>query len=430
MSRDAEIALLAAAMLNGDKLMGLELSPEQFADEAARELFCRMRRLASTGKPVDPVTVADGSRDTALLSVIGEASSSMASASNIAHYAEHVRKSWRLREVHRLCAEGHKIADEHRDPDEALSVLMSGATDLGRTTRGHEYGMKELMAAASERVDRAHRMHQQGKTTGVPFGISRLDNLMGGMHPGHLIVVGARPKMGKTAFMLSTCLHAARAGYRVGIVSAEMPADQLVDRLLCHATGIEFSRIRSGALAQDEIQKLSTASSSLAQLRIRMMDQPGCGPADVMRQARCWSVAGGLDLLVVDYLQRLRPDPNLRRANREEQVASMAYEMKTTAATAGVPLMLLAQVGRKVEERADKRPQMSDLRESGAVEQEADQIMFLYRDAVYSGSEHDDRAEILLEGNRHGRTGIVRARFIGKRMAWVDDEVARYEHAA
>ncbi|MCH8505983.1 MAG: AAA family ATPase [Ectothiorhodospiraceae bacterium] len=430
MSRDAEIALLAAAMLNGDKLMAVELAPEHFADDATREVFCRMRRLASTGNPVDPVTVSDGTRDAAVMAVIGEAGSSMASSSNISSYADQVRKSWRLREIHRLCAEGHKIADEHRDPDEALSALMSGATELGRTTRGHEYGMQELMAKASERVDRAQRMHQQGKTTGVPFGISRLDSLMGGMHPGHLIVVGARPKMGKTAFMLSTCLHAARMGYRVGVVSAEMPADQLVDRLLCHVTGIEFSRIRSGAMTQTEIENVTKATSSLASLRIRMMDQPGCGPADVMRQARCWSVAGGLDLLVVDYLQRLRPDAALRRASREEQVASMAYEMKTTAATAGVPLMLLAQVGRKVEDRTDKRPIMSDLRESGAVEQEADQIMFLYRDAVYTGSERDESAEILLEGNRHGRTGVVRARFVGSRMAWVDERVASYEGAA
>lgn len=423
----AEIALLSAALAAPERCFDLAIEPSDFGNKGLGEVYAAVRSLLADGKPVDAITVSrrmgDGADARKLVSDVMAASGSPA---NIQAYAAEIKRDSKCRQLGAIASRVVGQARERgADPDAIVASLTTDLVDLSRTTQGHEYDMQELMSAVIDDLHRAFEARESGRSPGVPFGIRKLDGLLGGMHPTHLLVVGARPKMGKTAFLASVAMNAARQGYRVGIASAEMSGKELAKRLVASVTGVSVTRMLNGDLTQDEMDAITKGMGELSKLPIRIMDQPGCRVGDVLRQARAWSVQGGVDLIAIDYLQRIRPDGKSER--RDLEVGAMAESCKTLAKSLDIPVMLLAQLSRDLERRPDKRPMASDFRDSGVIEQEADQILMLYRDCVYNDEADQKDAEVLIEANRHGPVGVVHLKFDGPRMLWMDQEIPDYE---
>jgi replicative DNA helicase len=229
-------------------------------------------------------------------------------------------------------------------------------------------------------------------------------------------VVGARPGVGKTALGLSVALNAARKGYRVGFVSTEMSPSQLGQRLISLDSGIPAIAMRDASLSEMQYAALSATAMRIADLPIRIYDRPACKLSDINLQARAWRLTGGLDMLVVDYLQRLVPDE--KSDSRTREVGKFASGLKTLARTLNLPVMALSQLNRGLANRADKRPNMADLRDSGEIEQEADSVWMLHRPAVYDDKADEYDAEIIIGKNRHGPCEIIRAGWEGGCMRW------------
>lgn len=421
---DAEYAILMALMIAPNKALELDLEPRHFAVTEAAAMYAAIRGLLADGKPVDPLTLRDRGVPLAFVSEISRGASG--SPASVGYYADAIKRGWKRRELDRLGRELCESANQREaDPDQLASRLIVELTELSREVEGFEYGMDQLMTRMLERIDRRVMQFKSGKTVGVPFGFLKWDQTLGGLQPARLYVLGGRPKMGKTAFAVCGIMNAARRGYKVGFASAEMSADECADRFAAIVAGVDADKISRGALSDADCRAITDASRVIAKLPIRILDLPACRPADIMRQARAWKLQHGLDLLVVDYLQRLKPDAKADR--RDLEVGEMCRAHKSAAKALNIPVLLLAQLSRDLERRENKRPVMADLRDSGEIEQEADVIAFVYRDCVYNDTAPEDQAEILIQGNRHGPTGTIDMRFIAERMLWCDSDLARQE---
>ncbi len=311
-----------------------------------------------------------------------------------------------------------RTLEEGKNPDAVRARLITKLASLESAGKSHAHTAKQTMAEVVDYLQMAFDARQAGGLVGVTSGLTGLDKIMGGFHKSDLIVVGARPAMGKTAFMASLARAAALAGRRVGIASAEMPAVQIGLRMVSMFGGIASTKLRSCDLDEQEFARLNETASRYSQLPIEIYDKPACTPGDIAIQSRAWQLSGGLDLLMVDYLTRLNPDDS--QDSRVREVGQMIQALKTLAKSLDIPVICLAQLSRQCEQRADKRPVMADLRDSGEIEQEADAVMFLYRDSVYNDSANPEEAEILVEKNRHGPCGKVMARFVAEQMLWTN----------
>lgn len=414
---NAEYLLLHALTVRPDLSLTLDLEAEHFVDANGRVLYGVIRNLAAKGKPFDILAAKEAGADLRFTAELMRAG--VGHPDNAEDYAAKVRAAWKLRELARI---GTEMAGEAEaagaDPDQLAGGAISRLNELARSAKGFDFDMQAVAMQVTDFVERAHEAAANGKTIGIPTGIGRLDTALGGLHPTDLVICAARPGMGKTAFGMGVAEFAARKGYRVGFVSAEMPSEQLGTRLAAMIGAVDYSRIRNGRLREEDWPRLMDGLAKMAKLPVRIYAQPGCRMGDVIRQAMAWKLSGGLDLLLVDYLQRIRPDRELERADLT--IGQMAQDLKNCAANLNVPVLCFAQLNRGVDNRADKRPLLSDLRGSGEIEQEADSVLMLYRPAAYD--EHADArdAEILVEKNRHGETGLIRASFDGPLMRWGD----------
>lgn len=423
---ELEYAVLAALLVRPEKALELELRPEEFADGRARRAYAAICDLQAEGKTAEPITIGERTND---LPFIAEIAQSFGSIGNLQHYAAGIRKAHKLREMARRGRELAEAATQRdADPDALAEELGRALVTMNTGAGTHEHDMKELMRRLCHRLDERMQAFDGGKTVGVPFGFRKWDQVLGGLQPGRLYVLGGRPKMGKSAFAISGMMNAARQGYRVGFASAEMSADECADRIASIVAGVDADRINRGELTAEEGGRIVAASSEIVKLPFRIFDLPAASPATIARQARAWALQHGLDLLVVDYLQRLRPDS--KSQSRVNEVGTMAREFKTLAGSLKVPVVLLAQLSRELERRENKRPMMSDLRESGEIEQEADVIAFVYRDHVYNENSPETDAEILVQGNRHGPSGKIEMTFIPQRMLWCDNDLQEYREVA
>ena len=415
---DAETAFVSAAMTSPRMAVEhLDMPPESFQQDWARDAYGVIRDQITNGRQCDSITVAQetGQRD-----LIRLPTNYFASPSSLPEYARMIRQAYKARQVSKVCQLAQKHLYEGSDPDEIASQVMSSVTDLARTSKGWEHSAADLAESATERVLAAIDRRSKGESIGVPFGMRKLDKSLGGMHPGHLVIVGARPKMGKTAFANSLALNATAAGHHVGFISAEMPAEQITDRWIAAMTGHAYQDLRTGSLSADAVGDVSQAASRLSQRPLWLMDQPACGIGDVLRQARAWVVRHQIEVLIVDHLLRLRTE---RHDRRDLEMSDMVRQLKTIAGELGICVVLLSQLNRGVEKREDKRPMMSDLREAGAAEEEADAVLMLYRDAVYNDESPEHEAEIGIEANRHGPTGFVQMHWSGEQMLWSDPDL-------
>jgi len=425
---DAERAVIGAMLVSeaAVSVVGETLAAEDFYSETHRVLYGAMMRLYAKGEPIDQLTLSDELRSVGEFDRVGGRQyvfrlvESVPTAANAARYAEIVRGKALLRAV---IDAGDRIQQEAFAEPEDVTQALDAAEQLiygvsNRQLKVHLAPLSELAPSTLEMIQRLYE--QEGEVTGVESGFEDLDRMTTGFHKSDLVILAARPAMGKTALALNAIWHAASIkGLPVAIFSLEMSKEQLVQRLISQVTRIRTQDLRSGNVGAEDWPKLVRGVAEVARAPVWIDDTAGITlmemRAKVRRLASRLSAQGEipLSLIVVDYLQ-LMIGQRTRAENRQQEIAEISRGLKVLARDLDIPVLAVAQLSRAVEQRHDKRPLLSDLRDSGSIEQDADMVMFLYRDEYYN-PDSDDKgiAEIIIGKHRNGPTGKVQ-------LAWLE----------
>jgi replicative DNA helicase len=430
-SVEAEQSLLGGLLLDNqafDKIADL-VSAEDFYRDDHRRLYRHLAKLIGEGKPADVVTVAESveaSEDkdrTGGPAYLGSLAQNTPSALNIRRYAELVRERAIQRRLAQVATEIAETAlsplgrDVHQLLDEAETRILEVGDKGQRGTQGFEQ-IQPVLARVFERID--HLFHQENKSdvTGVPTGFIDLDERTAGLQPGELVIVAGRPSMGKTALALNFAEHVAvKNGIPVAIFSMEMGATQLAMRLLGSIARVDQHKMRTGRLNDEEWSRLSSAMGDLHNAPIYIDETGALNSLELRTRARrMHRQSGKLGLVVVDYLQLMSAAGGSQGENRATEISEISRSLKALAKELACPVVALSQLNRALETRNDKRPMMSDLRESGAIEQDADLILFIYRDEVYFPEKIESRgiAEVIIGKQRNGPIGKVELTFLGE----------------
>jgi len=423
---DAELAVLGGIMLDPEALERLEgaVLPEHFYVERHRLIFGAMMELAAKGQPVDGLTIKDYLEQRDLLdncggeSYLGELISAIPTSANVRHYGSIVRERAVLRELLSVCS---KVSQKvYQSPeiavgdhlDQAESEMLAVAERFSRS-RPTFSKMSELMIEGYHALEK--RYAEKRAITGTPTGFHDLDEITSGLQPSDLLIIAGRPAMGKTAFAMNLARNAAMQSETPGAVavfSLEMSVQQIALRMLACEARVNMKLLRTGRFSADDWRKLAAASGSLAESPIFIDDTPAISVMELRSKCRrLKKESGNLSLIIIDYLQLMSGRADAER--REQEISEITRSLKGLAKELDVPVIALSQLNRSLESRADKRPMMADLRESGAIEQDADIIMFVYRDEVYNKKpENEGLAEIIIAKQRNGPTGTVNLTFL------------------
>jgi replicative DNA helicase len=429
-SIEAEQSVIGGLLLENEALDKIAdiLTAEDFYQFDHKTIFQHIAKLIERNRPADIVTVAESLESTAELSTIGgiaylaSLAQNTPTAANIRRYAEIVRERAIMR---KLVTVGSGIAESAYSPngrdaqqllDEAEAKIFQIAEGGQRSSQGFQ-DIKELLPQVAERIDMLFSRDNQSDVTGIPTGFSDLDSMTSGFQGGDLIIVAGRPSMGKTAFSLNIAENVALdTGLPVAVFSMEMASTQLAMRMIGSVGRLDQHRMRTGRLEDEDWEKLTTALGKLNEAPIFIDEGAGLSSFDVRARARrLHRQCGKLGLIVIDYLQLMSAPAGKQGENRATEISEISRSLKALAKELDCPVVALSQLNRSVEQRPDKRPVMSDLRESGAIEQDADLILFIYRDEVYNpDSEDKGTAEIIVGKQRNGPIGRVRLTFIGE----------------
>jgi len=427
-SLEAEQSVLGGLLLENDAAdrIGDAIADADFYSEAHRIVYQHIVRLISEGKPADVVTVSESLASVQKLDYVGGLAylgamvQNVPTAANIRHYAAIVRERSILRQ---LAATAGEIAETAYNPlgrsarevlDQAEAKVLHIA-EQGARGQAVFAEIGKLLAEVVDRIEVLFNRDDPSDVTGVPTGFTDLDRMTSGLQPGDLVVVAGRPSMGKTAFALNVGEHVAlKAGMPVAVFSMEMGAQQLALRLIGSVGRLDQHKLRTGRLANEDWEKLTLALGQLNEAPILIDETPALNAIEVRSRARrLQKQYGKLGLVIVDYLQLMQASTT--GENRATEISEISRAMKSLAKELKVPVMALSQLNRSLEQRPNKRPVMSDLRESGAIEQDADVIVFIYRDEVYNADTQDKGvAEIIIGKQRNGPIGTVRLTFIGE----------------
>jgi replicative DNA helicase len=427
--------VLGGILLENDALntvTELPLTAEDFYSEAHARIFESMAALFSAGQPVDTVTLRERLALGNKLHAIGgdeylfSLTNTIPTVANIEAHAKIVREKAVIRRLILACHETAALGygdygSMEEFLDQAERAIFAVAKHRLRTPYEH---ITDVVVRCFEGITRAAELKQH--ITGLPTGFERLDKMTAGMHPGDLIIIAGRPGMGKTAFALNIALNSCRMRKTTAAVfSLEMPKEQLANRLLCSEARVDAGKLRTGYLSRDDWPKLTAAAGTLSDLPLWLDDTPGLTLMELRAKTRRLKSEHDLGLVVIDYLQLMRA--GIKTDSREQEISEISRSLKGMAKELGLPVIALSQLNRGVESRGnkDKRPQLSDLRESGAIEQDADTIMFIYRDEVYNPeSTEKNVAEIIIGKQRAGPTGTVKCLFLREytRFENLDDQ--------
>lgn len=432
-SLEAEQSVIGGLLLDPEAWFRIEglVVPEDFYRYDHQQVFAAVSGLARENQPIDIVTVserlADKLEEVGGHGFLASLLNNTPTTANIEHYAktvaDHARKRRVISTLNEQLAEAYQPGSTANDlidsTSNALSMIESTG-DAGYIDR--ETGLRGFV----DELDYVWQLHQNGELPGIPTGIERYDRKFGGLHRGDLVVLAARPSMGKSSLVQSWQLNQGKFGYTTAIHSLEMPDKQLNQRWMAMLSGVPAENIKRGALSDDDWPRLVQAQGRLAKLPIHSYDKPVTA-SQIARQARRLQKDSGLDVLYVDYLLLVTPEDG---DSREQQVSSMSRAFKRIAMELDIPVVLLTQLNRSCEKREDKRPMLSDLRDSGAVEQDADVVMFLYRDGMYHEQTPKSEAELIVRKNRQGDTGVGRLRFLEQTTMFADAEDRYREDAA
>ncbi len=419
-SFEAEESLLGAMLLSRDAIaVGVEaVGPDDFYKPSHANVFAAITSLYARGEPADAVTVSEELRRGGILEASGGTSALLSlqadtpAISSAPRYARIVEDHSMLR---RLIGAAYEIAEIGYElpSDVAAAVDQAEALVFDVAQRRQIDSVRWLKDLLTESLDHLEELHERGQViTGVPTGYVDLDAHLYGLQPSNLVVVGARPSMGKTAFALGLASHAARCGMPVLLFSLEMSHLEIAQRVLCAEARVSSNRLRNGRLMDSDWPKVSSAIGRIGTAPLHIDDNPNVTVMDIRAKARRMkSTEGGLGLVVVDYLQLMTGRDSAE--SRQVQISELSRSLKILARELKIPVVALSQLSRNLEARADKRPMLADLRESGAIEQDADVVMFIYRDEIYNDDSGDrGTAEVHVAKHRNGPTAVVRLSFV------------------
>ncbi len=423
---EAEKSILGSMLISKAAVeQALEvLRAADFYQPRHQDIYAAMRDIYASGGAVDTVTLLAHLQRAGTLEPLGgapyitELSLYVPSAANAAHYIRIVSERSVLRQ---LMEAGSRIAAEAASGDKPLETLLNDAERAifnisMKKSQDSMIHIRDTVLACYDKL--GELMKHPGQLTGVPTGFNDLDKITSGLQKGDLVILAARPSMGKTAFALNIAQNAATRGKRtVCIFSLEMPREQLVQRMLCAESGVNMQAVRTGQISDDQLLRIAQSLEPVANANIYIDDTPGCSVPEVRSKCRRLQSKAGLDMVVVDYLQQM--DMGNSQQNQTLRVSETTRALKILARELNVPIVLLSQLSRAPEQRADHRPVMSDLRDSGGIEQDADLIMLLYRAAFYDDTE-DGTTEVILAKHRNGPTGVVRLSWLSEYTRFAD----------
>jgi replicative DNA helicase len=416
---EAEESLLGAMLLSRDAIAAAieRCSPADFYKPSHAQIFGAITSLYAQGEPADAVTVAEELRRAGTLEEVGGAAmlgslqSNTPAISSAGRYARIVEENSLLR---RLIGVAQEIAEiGYGLPDDVANAIdQAEAMVFEVAQRRSADSIVSLHDLLSRSLDRLEELYDRGETiTGVPTGYQDLDEHLSGLQPSNLVVVGGRPSMGKTAFALGLAANAAMLGTPVLFFSLEMSHLEVAQRVLCAEARVDATRMRNGRLLEADWPKISNAIGRIGGAPLHIDDNPNVTVMDIRAKARRMRARDGLGLVVVDYLQLM--SGRLAAENRQVEISEISRGLKILARELAIPVVALSQLSRGLESRADKRPMLADLRESGAIEQDADVVMFIYRDEIYNPDSPDrGAAEIHIAKHRNGPTGAVQLAFV------------------
>ena len=447
---EAEMSVLGGILLENEALnRALEtLRPEDFYRGVHQKIFAGLILLSERSEPADLVTLTAVLKEQGTHEEVGGSAylSSLVdfvpTAANISYYCRLVKEKAIARELIKVATEiasrGYEGGEVEASLDWAEGEIFKIANMKSRPSF---YSTKDIVKDTIRTIEKLY--DRKELITGVPTGFTHLDNMTSGLQRSDLIIIAGRPSMGKTAFCLNLIEHAAlRAGEPIAsaIFSLEMSKEQLVQRLLCSVARIDANRVRNGKLAQSEFPTLVNAAGIISEAPIYIDDTPAISVLELRSKARRLKSEKNIGLVVVDYLQLMQGSKGASSENRQQEISESSRSRKALAKELHLPVIARSQLNRSLESRTDKRPQLSDLRESGAIEQDADVIMFLYREAVYCdacrkrdnscGENHERNAEVIIGKQRNGPLGMESLTFLGEYMRFESQSRRTDEYAA
>lgn len=419
---EAEQAVLGAILIESTVMNQILeiLIPEDFYKDAHRKIYNAMIDLDKGNKPIDLLTLFDHLKANGnLIEEVGESSyltyltELVPATENVGYYAKLVKEKSIVRNLVMAASDiAHRGNEDNVDIDEFIDHAEQTILDIAQNKiKPSFYDSRELAAKALEMIEALHARKEL--VTGIATGFEKLDRLTSGLQDSDLIIIAARPGLGKTSLCLNIATHAALDhGIAVGIFSLEMTKEQLMIRMLSNKAKVSFSNIRSGYIKDEELEKLVHVADEFSRAKIYIDDTPAITVLEIRAKARRQKRDKGLDFIIVDYLQLMRG--TRRSESREREIAEISGSLKALAKELSVPVIAVSQLSRQTEARSDRRPQLSDLRESGAIEQDADLVLFIHRADAYrkNAEEKDGIAELIIGKQRNGPTGTVKLAFL------------------
>ncbi len=421
-SIEAEQAVVGAMLMDKEAIVAASemISREDFYQVSQGIVFESMTELFNEGKPVDPVTVQerlkekDVPEEFSSLKYLGELAMAVPTSVNVRSYAQIVYEKSMMRKLIKI---NEEIANTCYVGAESVDVIMESTEKrifelLQNRNTGDYVPIKEVVLNALDRIEMASK--SKGTVTGIPTGFSDLDYKLSGLQPSDLILVAARPSMGKTAFVLNIAQHVAfKQDQSVAIFSLEMSKEQLVNRLFSLESHVDAQSLRTGNLKDADWEKLIESAGIIGKSHLIIDDTPGISVTELRSKCRKYKLEQDLKLIIIDYLQLMSGNLGKRSDSRQQEISEISRSLKGIARELNVPVIALSQLSRAVEQRPDHRPMLSDLRESGAIEQDADVVMFIYRDDYYNkDTDTPNQAEINIAKQRNGPIGVVN-------LAWI-----------
>ena len=416
-SIEAEQAVVGAMLMDRDAILTSSeiISGEDFYQTAYGVIFEAVVEIYNEGKPVDLITLQerlkekDVPAEISRLEFVRDLVTAVPTSANVKYYAEIVAEKSMLRRLIKLNDEISNMCYLGKEPMEAvLETTEKKVFELvQKRNTGDFVPIKDVVLNALEKIEIASKT--SGSVTGIPTGFLDLDYKMAGLQPSDLILVAARPSMGKTAFVLNIAQHVAfKADKAVAIFSLEMSKEQLVNRLFALEAQVDSQSLRTGNLKDEDWEKLIESAGIIGKSKLIIDDTPGISISELRSKCRKFKLEQGLDLIIIDYLQLMTGRVGGRSESRQQEISDISRSLKGLARELNVPVIALSQLSRAVEQRPDHRPMLSDLRESGAIEQDADVVMFIYRDDYYNkDTELKNVAEIIIAKQRNGSIGTV-----------------------
>ncbi|MBC5742853.1 replicative DNA helicase [Lachnospiraceae bacterium MD308] len=423
-SVEAEQSVIGAMLMDKDAILTASeiISGQDFYQSAYGVIFDSVVEMFNEGKPVDLITLKERLKEKevppeiASLEFMRDILNLMSTSANVRYYAEIVSDKSMMRKLIRL---NEGIANTCYAGKEPLPVILETTEKsvfelLQRRNSGEYVPIKQVVLNALERIEKAAK--SKGVVTGIPTGFIDLDYKLSGLQPSDLILIAARPSMGKTAFVLNIAQYVAfKKEKGVAIFSLEMSKEQLVNRLFALESQVDSQALRTGNLKDSDWEKLIEGAGIIGKSNMIIDDTPGISVSELRSKCRKYKLEHDIQLIIIDYLQLMSGSAGGRSESRQQEISEISRSLKALARELNVPVVALSQLSRAVEARPDKRPMLSDLRESGAIEQDADVVMFIYRDEYYNkDSEKKRQAEIIVAKQRNGPVGTVD-------LAWLAD---------